>query len=265
VSERVLVVIPTYNEAASIETVINRALASSPDVNVLIVDDASPDGTAELVRDRFGSEPRVSILNRPSKRGLGRAYVAGFHWGLERGYERFVEMDGDLSHDPAAIPVLLAATEEADLAVGSRYIDGGEIKGWSRSRTLLSKAGNMYSRVALGFGVRDSTSGFRCYRRELLEEVGFDHVKTDGYGFQIDMAYRAWRHGFRIKEVPITFIERVAGVSKISRAIVLEAVLLVALWGLRDLILLRRRPGKRPAADLAGSPAQGSAGSGRAD
>ena len=243
--ERVLVVIPTFNESASIGTVINRALTASDELHVLIVDDNSPDGTADVVRQRFESESRVSVLDRPSKMGLGRAYVAGFKWGIEKGYDRFVEMDGDLSHDPAAIPVLVSATDDADLAIGSRYVDGGEIKGWPRGREVLSRGGNLYARAALGFGVRDSTSGFRCYRRDLLEEIGLDRVKTDGYGFQIDMAYRAWKLGFRIKEVPITFIERATGASKMSRAIVLEAVVLVAAWGLRDLVLLRRHIGQR--------------------
>jgi dolichol-phosphate mannosyltransferase len=244
-NEGVLVVIPTFNESASISTVIGRALASSVELNVLVVDDNSPDGTSDVVRQRFESESRVNVLDRSSKKGLGRAYVAGFQWGIEKGYDRFVEMDGDLSHDPAAIPILVSATDDADLAIGSRYVDGGEIKGWSRGRELLSRAGNLYARAALGFGVRDSTSGFRCYRRELLEEIGLDRVKTDGYGFQIDMAYRAWKLGFRLKEVPITFIERATGVSKMSRAIVLEAVVLVAAWGVRDLVLFKRHAERR--------------------
>lgn len=244
-NERVLVVIPTFNESASIGTVISRALASLDELHVLVVDDNSPDGTADVVRQRFESKSRVSILDRTSKEGLGRAYVAGFEWGMEKGYDRFVEMDGDLSHDPAAIPILVSATDDSDLAIGSRYVDGGEIKGWSRGREFLSRGGNLYARAALGFGIRDSTSGFRCYRRELLEEIGLDQVRTGGYGFQIELAYRAWKLGFRLKEVPITFIERATGVSKMSNAIVLEAVVLVAAWGLRDLVLLRRHAGQR--------------------
>jgi dolichol-phosphate mannosyltransferase len=177
--------------------------------------------------------------------GLGTAYIAGFRWALERDYELIFEMDADFSHDPAAIPDLLAAATRYDVAIGCRYMPGGGVEGWSKGRHLLSRAGNVYAQAALGFGVRDSTSGFRCYRRPVLEAIGLDHVRSNGYVFQIDMTYRAWRLGFLIGEVPIMFRERSLGESKMSRAIVAEALWAVSMWGLRDLARGRPCPGSR--------------------
>jgi dolichol-phosphate mannosyltransferase len=237
----VLVVIPTYNESRTIAMVIDRTLATVPEAHLLIVDDGSPDGTGTIVEDRRLGDDRIDVLHRPRKLGLGRAYIAGFTWGLDRDFSLFVEMDADLSHDPGVIPQFISAMEVGDLAIGSRYVPGGGVVGWSPARLRLSKAGNLYARAALGFGIRDSTSGFRCFRRQVLEEIGLDNVKADGYAFQIDMAYRAWKLGFRIKEIPITFAERAAGSSKMSRTIVAEAIALVTGWGLRDMFRRKRR------------------------
>lgn len=228
-----LVVIPTYNEAVSIAEAIERTLRAAPDAQILVVDDGSPDGTAKIVEEIMATEPRVKLMARASKMGLGRAYVAGFGWGLERGFDLFVEMDADLSHDPADIPRLVDAIATNDLVIGSRYVEGGGVEGWSWGRHLLSKAGNLYSRLALRLGIRDSTSGLRCYRRETLERIGLRNVVTDGYAFQIDMANRARSLGLRIKEVPIIFTERATGESKMSRRIVWEAIVLVTSWALR--------------------------------
>lgn len=233
-----LVVIPTYNEAQTIRRVVEGVLGSDRTFEILVVDDGSPDGTAEIVQSM--GEGRVNLLRRPSKEGLGRAYVAGFRWGLERDYRMFVEMDADLSHDPAMTVALIEAAEDSDLAIGSRYVGGGRVEGWSRARHALSRAGNLYARLILGFGVRDATSGFRCFRREVLAAIDLDSVSSTGYAFQIDMAYRAWLLGFRITEVPITFVERRAGTSKMSGSIALEALSLITSWGLRDLVTGRR-------------------------
>lgn len=233
-----LVVIPTYNEAPTIRVAVEGVLESAS-FDVLVVDDGSPDGTPDIV-ERMNRPGRMHLLRRASKQGLGRAYIAGFEWGLERGYERFVEMDGDLSHDPAKAAGLVAATNDADLVIGSRYVEGGQIEGWSRSREALSKAGNHYARALLGFSMRDSTSGFRCYRREVLEAIGLEDVLSEGYAFQIEMTYRTWRLGFNIKEIPILFVERRAGSSKMSSSVIVEAVLSVARWGLKDILSTRR-------------------------
>ncbi|MCA1840772.1 MAG: apolipoprotein N-acyltransferase [Actinobacteria bacterium] len=235
-----LIVIPTFNEASNITSVLERLFAAAPDVDVLIVDDGSPDNTAGVARAWAGSNEHVFLLERPSKQGLGRAYLAGFRWGLGRGYEKFVEMDADLSHDPADVPRLLAQADVTDLVIGSRYVDGGAVVGWSRFRHGLSRSGNVYARILLGFAIRDATSGFRCFRRKVLEDVGLGLVHSNGYAFQIDMAYRAHRAGFSIGELPITFRERESGLSKMSKAIVAEAVTAVALWAIKHRLL--RRP-----------------------
>jgi dolichol-phosphate mannosyltransferase len=231
----VLVVVPTYNEADTIERIIDAVLGALPEAAILVVDDGSPDGTGRIVAGRTGPPSnRVHLLERSAKQGLGRAYVAGFGWGLERGYERFVEMDADFSHDPSDLPTLARATEASDVAIGSRYVPGGRVVGWSRSRELLSRFGNTYARRLLGFPFRDATSGFRCYRRKVLESIRLDEVASQGYAFQIDMTYRAWRLGFSVEEIPITFRDRKDGHSKMSRAIVIEAVTSVARWAARD-------------------------------
>jgi apolipoprotein N-acyltransferase len=231
---RTLVIVPTFEERATIERVVRGALAAGPHVEVLVVDDASPDGTAEVVRRVAASEPRVRLAERPGRRGLRSAYLQGFGLALDHGYELVVEMDADLSHDPAELPELLeAAASGADLAIGSRYVPGGSVSNWSAARVALSRAGNLYARLALGFPIRDSTSGYRVYRRDLLREITARPLRSDGYGFQIELALRAYRGGWTIVERPITFREREHGRSKLSRRIVLEALWLVARWGIR--------------------------------
>jgi dolichol-phosphate mannosyltransferase len=229
---RALVVIPTYNEAESVVEVLDRVLQAEPRADVLVVDDASPDGTAKLVLDRAEDEPRVHLLQRSGKQGLGAAYRAGFGWGLERGYDALVEMDADLSHPPDRLPALLDGLATADLVIGSRYVPGGRTVNWSRTREAISRAGNTYVRLALGVPVRDCTAGYRAYRREVLEELPVEAVRSNGYCFQVEMVHRAWQEGFRVTEVPITFTERASGVSKMSRQIVAEALLRVTRWAL---------------------------------
>jgi dolichol-phosphate mannosyltransferase len=229
---RALVVIPTYNEAESVVEVIDQVLAADPRVDVLVVDDGSPDGTAKLVLDRGEGEPRVQLMERSGKQGLGAAYRAGFGWGLERGYDALVEMDADLSHPPDRLPALLDGLAGADLVIGSRYVPGGRTVNWSRLREAISRGGNAYVRLALGMPVHDSTAGYRAYRREVLEALGVDTVHSNGYSFQVEMVHKTWQEGFAVTEVPITFTERASGVSKMSRQIVAEALLRVARWAL---------------------------------
>jgi dolichol-phosphate mannosyltransferase len=237
-----LVIIPTYNEADSIEGVIARVLRLDlPDykIDVLVVDDGSPDGTAALVKDLESTH--VHLLARMRKAGLGQAYLAGFDWGLTRDYQLFVEMDGDGSHLPEQLHRLLEANSAgADLAIGCRWILGGKVDNWSLLRQLLSKAGNRYARVALGFGLHDATAGYRSYTREALAKLDLFSVDSNGYCFQIDLAWRAWQRELKIVEVPITFVERIAGVSKMSKGIVLEAVWQITKWGVLRVIVKRR-------------------------
>lgn len=229
------VVLPTYNEAENIEEVLRRLRKAAPDVHVLVVDDASPDGTAELAR-RYGAElGEIDVVGRAAKSGLGSAYRHGFELGMEAGADVLVEMDADLSHDPEVIPAFLSAVEHgADLVVGSRYVPGGEIPAWSWHRRALSKWGNRYAAAVLGLAVRDATSGFRAYRAEFLRRIDLDAVRADGYGFQIEMAYRVAQRGGRVVEVPISFADRERGTSKMSSRIVVEALILVTGWGVRD-------------------------------
>jgi dolichol-phosphate mannosyltransferase len=240
---RVLVVLPTYNEAENVEHVLGRIRRALPDGGVLVVDDGSPDGTAELA-ERVGKElGGVEVLRRPGKAGLGSAYRAGFAWGLERGWDVLVEMDADLSHEPEALPLLVAPLEEGyDLSVGSRYVPGGSIPNWAWHRRLLSEGGNRYASLMLSLGVADSTSGFRAYRADMLRRIDLTRVRADGYGFQIEMVNKVRSHGGRVTEVPIRFVDRVEGKSKMSGRIVVEALLLVTWWGLLRLFsALRRR------------------------
>ncbi|MGH2810614.1 MAG: glycosyltransferase, partial [Actinomycetota bacterium] len=234
--DRALVVIPTYNEADSIQQVLDAVCSSASSVSVLVVDDASPDGTAELAQSFSIRNPRVQVMQRDSKQGLGSAYIAGFQWGMQRQFGRFIEMDADLSHDPRDLQRLIEASRPERVAVGSRYTAGGKVTGWSAWRHLLSRAANVYARVLLGLPVNDSTSGFRCYPAQVLRDIGLETVESEGYSFQIEMAYRAHRLGYGIVEVPITFRERASGRSKMSSAIVKEAVFSVARWALRDRI-----------------------------
>jgi dolichol-phosphate mannosyltransferase len=230
-SMRVLVVLPTYNEAANIERMLCSVRAALPEAGVLVVDDGSPDQTAALA-ERVASEiGGVHVLRRSAKAGLGSAYRAGFKWGLERGFEALVEMDCDFSHDPAALPALVAPLHEGtDLSVGSRYVPGGEIPNWSFGRRFISRGGNIYADVLLGLKVKDSTSGFRAYRAEILRKIDLTAVRAEGYGFQIEMVRQVLGHGGRVREVPIRFVDRVEGLSKMSTSIVVEAFVLVTWW-----------------------------------
>ncbi|HTX01624.1 MAG TPA: polyprenol monophosphomannose synthase [Acidimicrobiales bacterium] len=248
---RVLVVLPTYNESATIGRILEAVRSSLPDADVLVVDDSSPDGTAKLVEEAAGELGQVHLLSRAVKNGLGPAYRAGFAWGLERGYEAFVEMDSDFSHDPAALPQLVAPLERGyDVAIGSRYIPGGHIPNWKLSRRMLSRGGNVYADLLLGLRVHDSTAGYRVYSAAALQAIDLDTVHAGGYGFQIEMTYRAKQAGARIIEVPISFVDRVEGVSKMSRSVVTEAMWLVTRWGgerLLDRLLGRTAPRRLPA------------------
>lgn len=229
---RTLVVLPTYNEILNVEPMLRTLRKVVPQCDVLVVDDGSPDGTANLAEEVGEDVGQITVLRRTKKSGLGGAYRAGFAWGLEREYDHFVEIDCDFSHDPHALPTLLSAADDHDVVIGSRYIPGGHIPKWSLSRQLLSRGGNQYASIMLGLGVADSTSGYRVYSKKALELIDFPTVSADGYGFQIEMTYRAKRAGASIIEVPITFTDRELGESKMSRAIVVEALWLVTKWAI---------------------------------
>ncbi len=231
-SERALVVVPTYNERENISRIIDAVLGQDPRLEMLIVDDGSPDGTADIVKGIMAANPRVHILERPRKMGLGTAYLAGFAWALEHQYDYMFEMDADFSHDPKHLVEFLAAIREADLVLGSRYLQGRvSVVNWPISRLLLSYFANVYARAVTGLPVWDSTGGFKCFRRSVLEAIDLDRVHSNGYAFQIEMSFRAWKKKFRIKEIPIVFVDRTEGTSKMSRAIVREAIWMV--WWLR--------------------------------
>ncbi len=239
---RTLVVVPTYNEASGVEAVLRRIREELPEGHILVVDDNSPDGTGGLVEAMSAADPRMSLLSRPTKSGLGSAYLAGFTEGLARGFDILVEMDADLSHDPVALPALVSATTHgADLAIGSRYVAGSSIPDWTRRRAFLSRWGNRYAALALGLAVNDSTSGYRAYRADALAKVDLGHVRAYGYGFQVEMTYRLIRQGARVVEIPVAFVDRTAGESKMSLPIVIEAFALVTGWGLRDVLTGERR------------------------
>jgi dolichol-phosphate mannosyltransferase len=252
---RPLVIIPTYNEAENIERILHRIAESLPEAGVLVVDDGSPDGTADLVKSVAVDLPDVHLLTRAGKGGLGSAYRAGFEWGLQEGYDALIEMDADFSHDPAALPAILAPLSEGfDLSIGSRYIKGGAIPNWARHRHLLSEGGNRYASVVLGLGVADSTAGFRAYSAGIMRKLNLNVIRAEGYGFQIEMTYRAKQHGAAIVEVPITFVDRAAGESKMSSRIVLEALALVTWWGMGR-IVRGLRIGQRSGVSAAATPA----------
>jgi dolichol-phosphate mannosyltransferase len=242
---KALVVLPTVNEAETIGRVIELLLSGDGALDILVVDDGSDDGTAGIVKSLRGD--RVDLVERSKKLGLGSAYLTGFRWALQRSYEAVVEMDSDLSHDPLDAARLLEALKLADVVIGSRYVPGGRVENWGLFRRALSLAGNRYARGLLGIDVADSTSGLRAYRTEWLRRAGLEAIASDGYAFQVEMAYRAVRQGARVTEIPIVFTERVAGRSKMSRAIVFEALARIALWALRDRLLAPlRRAALRP-------------------
>ena len=226
--ERALVIIPTYNEAANVPNLVPQVLCQDPRLEILIVDDNSPDGTGQLAEAIAQGEPRVHVLHRDGKRGLGTAYVTGFRWALEREYAYVFEMDADFSHDPAHLKHFLKATEGADLVLGSRYLDGRvTVVNWPMPRLVLSYFANIYARWLTGLRIWDLTGGFKCFRRRVLEAVDLSRVRSNGYAFQIEMSVRAWRKGFTLKEIPIVFVDRTEGQSKMNQAIVREAVWMV--------------------------------------
>jgi dolichol-phosphate mannosyltransferase len=230
-SRRAVVCLPTYDEAENVGPITAAILAAAPEVDVLVIDDDSPDGTGRIADGIAAREPRVKVLHRTAKEGLGKAYLAGFAWALERGYDLVLEMDADFSHSPAHLPALLAKAAEVDLVLGSRYVPGGGTRNWGLSRRILSRGGSLYARTILGLRVRDLTGGFKCFRREVLEAIDLATVSCTGYAFQIELTYRAVRRGFRVAEVPIVFEDRRVGHSKMSRRIVLEALRKV--WAIR--------------------------------
>ncbi|GAA3233830.1 polyprenol monophosphomannose synthase [Pseudonocardia petroleophila] len=240
----VLVVIPTYDERENIGPVVARLHAAVPTADVLVVDDNSPDGTGKLADEMAAADPRISVLHRTAKDGLGAAYLAGFAHALDGPHQVVVEMDADGSHAPEDLPALLDALRDADLVLGSRYVPGGAVRNWPAHREWLSRGGNLYSRLALGVPIQDITGGYRAFRRQVLEELDLGEVASQGYCFQVDVAYRAVLAGFRVREVPITFVERERGASKMSRSIVTEALWLVTRWG-AERVLRRRGAGVR--------------------
>jgi len=236
--ERFLVVLPTYNEGTNLPRILPRILSQDARVEVLVVDDNSPDGTGQAADALAATLARTHVLHRPQKAGLGRAYIAGFRWGLERGFDCLIEMDADFSHDPEALRDLIEAAETADLVLGSRYRTGVNVINWPMTRLMLSIGANMYARIVTGLPVSDSTGGFKCFRRRVLEAIPLERIRSNGYAFQIEMSYRAWRKGFRLLEIPIIFSDRMEGHSKMSRKIVREAIWMV--WWLRFASLFRR-------------------------
>lgn len=243
---RTVVIIPTYNEREALPLIIARVRAAVPDVDILIVDDNSPDGTGDIADELVAADPQIHVMHRLGKGGLGAAYLAGFAWALQEGYDAVVEMDADGSHQPEQLPRLLAALEDADLVLGSRYVKGGAVENWPRSRELLSRGGNAYTKLMLGVPLRDATGGYRAFRASTLRSIGLDSVASQGYCFQVDLAWRAHQRGLRVVEVPITFVERTTGTSKMSRSIVVEALWRVTVWGVDDRLTRIRRRAVRP-------------------
>lgn len=241
--EKALIIIPTYDEKDNVGPISRAVLDLLPEANMLFVDDNSPDGTGDLLDKMHDLDPRIHVLHKPEKAGLGRAYIAGFKWALERDYEFIFEMDADFSHDPNELPNFLKAASDADLVLGSRYVNGIRITNWPMSRLMLSKSAATYVRMLTGMPVTDPTGGFKCYRRVVLEEIDLDAIESNGYSFQVEMSHSTWNLGFRIKEIPITFVDRRAGYSKMSTVIFKEAIWMV--WKLAFKNGFRRRPQKR--------------------
>lgn len=235
---KILVVIPTFNEAENIPRLVPEILRQAPGVEVLVVDDGSPDGTASIVRDMMNADRRVHLIERPEKMGLGTAYVRGFKFAIEHRYDYVFEMDADFSHDPNEIPNFLAGIVTHDLVVGSRYTNGVRVLNWPMKRLLLSYTANVYTRFITGLPVHDATGGFKCFRRSVLEAIDLDQIKSNGYAFQIEMSFKVWRKGYSIHEIPIVFLDRQSGVSKMSRKIIYEAIFM--LWKLRFSSMFRR-------------------------
>lgn len=229
--QRALIIFPTYNERDNIEKIVHAVLPLDPRIHVLIVDDNSPDGTGEIADRLAKAEPKVKVLHRAQKEGLGRAYIAGFRWAIENGYDFIFEMDADFSHGPEYIKDFLWEIQNYDLVLGSRYISGVNVINWPMSRLLLSYFANAYTRIVTGLPIRDATGGFKCFRRQVLEAIDLDAVHSSGYSFQIEMSMRVWKKGFRIHEIPIVFVDRMAGTSKMSKKIMREAIWMV--WWLR--------------------------------
>jgi len=240
-ASRIVIVMPTYNERQNLESIAGRVRAALPEADLLVVDDNSPDGTGDLADKLAETDPHVQVMHRTDKAGLGKAYIAGFGWALERGYDVIIEMDADGSHQPEHLPSLVAALNGADLSIGSRWVPGGKVVNWPKTREALSRAANIYTRIMLGLGVRDATAGFRAYRAATLRTISLDKVESTGYCFQIDLTLRVADAGMRIVEVPITFVEREHGASKMSNSIIMEAFWRVAQWG------VARRLGRRAA------------------
>jgi dolichol-phosphate mannosyltransferase len=243
-----LVVIPTYNEKDNVRAIVARTLRATDRVDVLVVDDNSPDGTGDLADAMAAEDPRVQVLHRSEKNGLGGAYLAGFAWGLDRGYDRLVEMDADGSHHPEYLPYMLELSESNDLVLGSRWVPGGRVENWAWHRAFLSRGGNLYSRIALGIAVHDATGGFRVFTARALQRIDLTGIASRGYCFQVDLCWRALEAGLRVVETPITFTEREFGVSKMSGNIVRESLTLITKWGIdrrvrevKSLLLHRRR------------------------
>ena len=226
-ASKAVVIVPTYNEIENVQRLTEAIFSYQPDIHVLFVDDNSPDGTAEKIKELQQKYPNVHLLEREKKQGLGKAYIAGFKVALDMGFEYIFEMDADFSHDPKEIPNFLNAIEESDLVLGSRYIKGVNVVNWPLRRLLLSYFANVYTRIITGIPIHDSTGGFKCFRREVLEAIDFDRIKSNGYGFQIELNYKVWKKGFRIKEIPIIFVDRQFGESKLSKKIMWEATFLV--------------------------------------
>jgi len=234
-TQRALIVFPTYNERDNIEKIVHAVLPLDPRINVLIVDDNSPDGTG-IIADRLAEEEsKVNVLHREKKEGLGRAYIAGFKWAIENEYDFIFEMDADFSHGPEYIKDFLREIQEYDLVIGSRYITGVNVINWPIGRLLLSYYANVYTRIVTGLPLRDATGGFKCFRRQVLETINLDDVHASGYSFQIEMSMRAWKKGFKLKEIPITFVDRIAGTSKMSKKIMREAIWMVWLLRLKSI------------------------------
>ncbi len=235
-NERALIIFPTYNEKENIKKIIEAVLPLDSRIHVLVVDDNSPDGTGDIVDRMAESDSRINVLHRENKEGLGRAYIAGFEWGIKRKFDYLFEMDADFSHDPEFLKDFFVTIKDADLVLGSRYISGVNVINWPMSRLLLSYFANVYTRIITGMPVRDATGGFKCFRRKVLEAIDLDAIKSNGYTFQIEVSMRAWKKGFKIQEIPIVFTDRQEGASKMSKKIIREAIWMV--WYLRLMSIL---------------------------